>query len=178
MKFGYRKFFLGETSSDQQPLESVDQIFEDRVRNSKSDNPEFEDLIKFSSYGDKVLVQSMDRLGRDVRDLTKNISLILSKGASVHFINENVNLTAIDDHNHSNEALNLLTSLANFENAVVKRRQAEGILKAKMLNKYSGRKPQLDHNKVKKEFSKTGKASLVAKNLGISRMSVYRLLKK
>ena len=137
MKFGYRKFFLGETSGDQQPLESVDQIFEDRVKNSKSDNPEFEDLIKFSSYGDKVLVQSMDRLGRDVRDLTKNISLILSKGASVHFINENVNLTAIDDHNHNNEALNLLTSLANFENTVVKRRQAEGILKAKMLNKYS-----------------------------------------
>ena len=41
MKFGYRKFFLDETSSDQQPLESVDQIFEDRVRNTKSDNPEF-----------------------------------------------------------------------------------------------------------------------------------------
>ena len=87
-------------------------------------------------------------------------------------------MTAIDDHNHSNEALNLLTSLANFENAVVKRRQAEGILKAKMVNKYSGRKPKLDHKKVKKEFSKTGKVSLVAKNLGISRMSVYRLLKK
>ncbi len=54
MKFGYRKIFLGDNAAQEQVLEPVDQIFEDRILGSRSTRPELEELIKFASEGDQV----------------------------------------------------------------------------------------------------------------------------
>ena len=49
MKFGYRKIFLGEANAQNQMLVTVDQIFEDRINNSRSARSELEDMIKFDA---------------------------------------------------------------------------------------------------------------------------------
>ena len=177
MRFGYRKIFLGENSSHEQRLEPVDQIFEDRITGTHSSRPELDDLIKFASKGDKIFVQSMDFLGRDVRDLYKIISSLLEKGAAVRFVNDDLDFTPKSKKEDKNSPISLLENLAKFEGMIVKRRQRVGIHRAKQLRKYKGRKPQISPELVREEFAKTGKVSLVAKNLEISRMSVYRIIK-
>ncbi len=178
MRFGYRKIFLGETSCNEQGLEPVDQIFEDRITDTHSIRPELDDLINFASKDDKIFIQRMDLLGRDVRDLYRIISSLLERGASVRFVNEDLNFVPQGKKEDKNSLIGLLENLANFEGMIIKRRQREGIHRAKQLQKYKGRKPKIDPDLVREEFSKTGKVSLVAKNLKISRMSVYRLIKR
>ena len=178
MKFGYRKIFLGDTTAREQDLESVDQIFEDRITSSQSFRSELDDLMKFASQDDQIIVQSMDCLGKDVRDLYKIISALHDKGASVRFVNEDINFAPSKNNSQEESLITLLKSLANFEHMIIKRRQREGIYKAKKMKKYRGRKATLNPELVRKELSQTGNVSLTAENLGISRMSVYRLIKK
>ena len=178
MRLGYRKIFFGETSLQQeQPLESVDQLFEDRIFSLQSHRPELDDLLKFSSEGDEILVQSFDRLGKDLRDLYKLILSINSKGASVKFLDEKITFHPGKKSKEGQKNISILEELILFEAKIIKRRQSEGIYKAKQLNRYKGRKPSIEPSLVRDEYNRVGKVSDVAKNLGISRMSVYRLLK-
>ena len=179
MRLGYRKFFWGEASSQQeQPLESVDQLFEDRVFSLQSDRPELDDLLKFSSEGDEILVQSFDRLGKDLRDLYKLILFIIGKGTTVNFLDEKIVFHPEKKSTADQKNTKILQELTLFEAKIIKRRQSEGIRKAKQLNRYKGRKPSIDPSVIQEEYKRVGKVSGVARNLGISRMSVYRLLKE
>ena len=177
MKFGYRKIFLGDNTAQEQVLEPVDQIFEDRILGSRSTRPELEELIKFASEGDQVITQSMDCLGKDVRDLYKIIVALWEKGASIRFVREGINFKPTETNTDGNSLMALLQSLADFEHMIIKRRQKEGIYRAKKMKKYKGRKATLNPDLIREEFSRTGKVSLTAKNLCISRMSVYRLIR-
>ena len=177
MKFGYRKIFLGDNAAQEQVLEPVDQIFEDRILDSRSTRPELEELIKFASEGDQVIAQSMDCLGKDVRDLYRIIAALWKKGASIRFVREDINFKPTKANADGNSSMALLQSLADFEHMIIKRRQKEGIYRAKKMKKYKGRKATLNPDLIREEFSRTGKVSLTAKNLGISRMSVYRLIR-
>ena len=56
-------------------------------------------------------------------------------------------------------------------------RQAEGIAKAKAAGKYLGRKPSIDAGKVRKMKSEGLGVTAIAREMGISRVSVYRVLK-
>ena len=179
MRLGYRQFFLGEASSNQeQPLESVDQLFEDRIPNLHSDRPELGDLIKFSNKGDEIFIQSFDRLGKDLRSLNNLICLLVDKGASVSFLNERITFKPKKNREEDQKNMRILQAITLFEANIIKRRQSEGIQRARKLNKYKGRKSVLDSSKIIEEYKKVGKVSAVAKNLGVSRMSVYRLLKE
>ncbi len=52
----------------------------------------------------------------------------------------------------------------------------EGILKAKAFGKYKGRKASIDRSKVQELKAQGLRASEIAKELGIARASVYRVL--
>ena len=179
MRLGYRKIFLGKTSlHGEKPLELVDQLFEDRVSSLQSNRPELDDLIKFSSKGDQILVQSFDQLGKDLKDLYKFILLIIDKGASVNFLDEQITFGVGKKSEENDSNIRILEKLTVFEARIIKQRQSEGIHKAKKLKKYKGRRSTLDPSIIQEEYEKVGKVSAVASNLKISRMSVYRLLQK
>ena len=59
---------------------------------------------------------------------------------------------------------------------MIRKRQAEGIAKAKAKGVYSQRKRSVNSDKVKKLFEDGMTKAAVAKQLNISRMSVYRSL--
>jgi len=72
----------------------------------------------------------------------------------------------------------MMGAFAEFERGIIKQRQAEGIAKAKERGVYKGRKKQIDDNKIV-ELTAQGKSQhQVAEIMGITRMSVYRCLKK
>lgn len=47
------------------------------------------ELIRYVRTGDTVRVASMDRLGRDTRDLYNLVAELMDQGAAVEFLNEN-----------------------------------------------------------------------------------------
>ena len=72
---------------------------------------------------------------------------------------------------------NMLGSIAQFERELMLERQREGIAKAKAEGKYKGRKPtaRAKGSEVKRLKLAGVGPTAIAKQLGISRASVYRL---
>jgi DNA invertase Pin-like site-specific DNA recombinase len=74
--------------------------------------------------------------------------------------------------------LTVIGGIAQFERQMMLERQREGIAKAKAEGKYKGRKPtaRAKTQEVLDLRAKGVKATAIAKNLGIGRASVYRIL--
>jgi DNA invertase Pin-like site-specific DNA recombinase len=70
----------------------------------------------------------------------------------------------------------MLGVFAEFETNLRKERQTEGIQSAKARGVYKGRKPSIDKSKVVEMKAQGMGASVIAKELGIGRASVYRYL--
>ena len=68
----------------------------------------------------------------------------------------------------------MLGVFAEFETALRRERQLEGVAKAKALGVYKGRKKSVDAEAVRSLMASGVGASQVAKQMGISRASVYR----
>lgn len=72
--------------------------------------------------------------------------------------------------------LQMLGVFAEFETAIRRERQMEGIAKAKQAGVYTGRKPSIDPDAVRRLKAQGLGATAIAKQLGVARASVYRLL--
>ena len=67
-------------------------------------------------------------------------------------------------------------AFSEFERNLLKRRQREGIEKAKLRGVYKGRKKNTDYEQIK-DLKKQGLgASEIARKAGVSRVTVYRVL--
>jgi DNA invertase Pin-like site-specific DNA recombinase len=129
-------------------------------------------VLDFIHDGDVLAVTKLDRLARSVGDLMRIVELLAEKGASLRVLNAN-----IDTKTASGKAfLGMLGVFAEFETNLRRERQLEGIAKAKKAGVYKGRPPSIDRNDVRR-LKEAGKgATEIAKELGVGRASVYRLL--
>ena len=177
MRIGYRRVSSTEQNLDRQELAGCEKIFEEKASAGKgSERPQLEQLLEFAREGDEVVVHSIDRLARDLGDLQALLEALNGKGVSVSFLSEHLTFSASQDDPFSKLQLQLLGSFSQFERAIIRKRQAEGIAKAKAKGVYRGRQPSIDPQQVKDLKSAGLGASAIAKELGIGRASVYRLL--
>jgi DNA invertase Pin-like site-specific DNA recombinase len=72
--------------------------------------------------------------------------------------------------------LQMLGVFAEFETAIRRERQMEGIAKAKAEGVYKGRKPSIDAAQVRALAAEGLGGTAIARRLGIGRASVYRML--
>ena len=70
----------------------------------------------------------------------------------------------------------MLGAFSQFERTMIRKRQTEGIAKAKAKGVYAQRKRSVNPEKVKQLFDDGMTKAAIAKHLNISRMSVYRSL--
>jgi DNA invertase Pin-like site-specific DNA recombinase len=87
---------------------------------------------------DTIVVDSIDRLGRDLIDILKTVEELNQEQITVKVIKENLTLNQEDKM--SKAILGIMGSIAQMERDRIKERQAEGIAIAKAEGKYSGRK--------------------------------------
>ena len=80
-------------------------------------------------------------------------------GFIVKTIREDINFKPTKANADGKSSMVLLQSLADFEHMIIKRRQKEGIYRAKKMKKYKGRKATLNPDLIREEFSRTGKVS-------------------
>jgi DNA invertase Pin-like site-specific DNA recombinase len=175
---GYRRVSSVDQNFDRQDLGAVDKLFEEKLsgKNAK-DRPALNAMLDWVREGDSVLVHSIDRLARDLRDLQAIIQTLNDKGVSITFRSENLTFSASSDDAFAKLQLQMMGAFAEFERNIIRKRQAEGIAKAKAKGLYQGRPKTVDDAKVR-ELSLAGMgATAIAKELGIGRATVYKCLK-
>lgn len=153
-------------------------VFEDKQSGKDSARPGLADLLKAVRPGDTVHVHSIDRLARNLRDLCEIVQKLTTEGAAVRFHKENLTFRPDQEDPFAKMMLHVIGACAEFERSIIRGRQAEGIAKAKERGVYQGRPASIDSGQVRALLEQGMGASQVAKELGISRQSVYRLAKQ
>ncbi|MDX0193229.1 helix-turn-helix domain-containing protein [Sinorhizobium meliloti] len=130
-------------------------------------------LIEFARAGDTIIVTRIDRLARSIADLAQIVRTLESKGVHLKATEQ-----PIDTSSPAGRAfLQMLGVFAEFETAIRRERQLEGVAKAKANGVYKGRKPSIDADRIKQLVAAGKGATEIAKELNIGRASVYRYLK-
>lgn len=177
-KVGYRRVSSNEQNLDRQELIGCDKVFEEKVSGASKERKALKDMIDWVREGDEVLVWSIDRLARDLRDLQDIISKLNNKGVSISFISECLSFTANKEDAFAKLQLQMMGAFSEFERSIIRKRQAEGIAKAKEKGVYKGRKATIDAREIMSLKGQGLGATAIAKEMGISRISVYRALQQ
>ncbi|UWU20936.1 recombinase family protein [Rhizobium sp. CB3060] len=139
---------------------------------SRDGRTELATIIEFLREGDELVVTRLDRLGRDTRDVLNIVHDCERRGAYVTILDPHVSTRGEMGH----VILTVLGMVAQMERRFIKERQREGIERAKSAGRYTGGKVRIDHQKIR-ELSASGVgATAIAKEIGCSRMQVYRVL--
>jgi DNA invertase Pin-like site-specific DNA recombinase len=118
----------------------------------------------------------MDRLARNLDDLRRIVTDLTNRGVQVQFMKEGMLFTG-DDTAMSKLLLSVMGACAEFERALLKERQREGIAIAKKAGVYKGRKPSLTPERVtdlRARVAAGERKAALAREFGISRETLYR----
>ena len=177
-----RRIGYGRVSSDDQDLSiqkaALDKdgcgiVFEEKRSGTKRAGRDQLDLaMRVLTKADTLVVTRLDRLGRSLRDLANIAHEIDAAGGHLRVIEQGV-----DTKTSAGRAFfGMLAVFAQFETDVRRERQAEGIALAKKAGAYKGGKQRIDRREVRALAAKGDGPAAVARALGVSRMSVYRIL--
>ena len=124
---------------------SVDKVFEDKCSGKDTNRPQLQACLEYLRDGDTLVVHSIDRLARSLRDLLNIVQELLARKVSIRFIKEGMDFNGDNPNPTQDLYLNILGAVAEFERALIRERQREGILLARQRNAYEncGRKPSL-----------------------------------
>ena len=129
-------------------------------------------LLTFLRKGDVLVITRIDRLARSLCDLAIIVRDLEAKGVALRALEQ-----PIDTGSPAGRAfLQMLGVFAEFETSIRKERQLEGVASAKARGVYKGRKPKIKPDEAKSLKASGLTVSTIAKQLTISRQSVYRAL--
>ncbi|MCX8475115.1 MAG: recombinase family protein [Sphingomonas sp.] len=135
---------------------------------------ELETLLDFIRSGDTLMITRIDRLARSVADLEAIVGILKERGAFLRATEQ-----PIDTSTPAGVAfLQMLAVFAQFETAIRRERQMEGIAKAKDAGVYKGRKPTVPVDEVRRLKAEGLRPADIARQLKIGRGSVYRALER
>ena len=182
---GQRIGYVRVSSFDQNPERQLEQVevgkvFTDKASGKDTQRPELDSLLAFVREGDTVVVHSMDRLARNLDDLRRLVQKLTRRGVRIEFVKECLTFTG-EDSPMANLMLSVMGAFAEFERALIRERQREGIALAKQRGTYRGRKKALSPERAAELLQrvKAGeqKAKL-AREFGISRETLYQYLRE
>src|SRR5215210_1311576 len=179
-RLGYVRVSSFEQNPDRQ-LDglALDRVFTDHASGKDTQRPQLAALLRFAREGDTVVVHSMDRLARNLDDLRRLVGDLTRRGVRIEFVKEGLTFTG-EDTPMAQLLLSVMGAFAEFERALLRERQREGIALAKGRGVYRGRKPRLTAAQVTVLRQRTAagepKAQL-ARELGISRETLYQYLR-
>lgn len=175
--------YVRVSSFDQNPerqLEhvDVDRVFIDKASGKDIARPELIALQSFAREGDTVVVHSMDRLARNLDNLRQLVQQFTQKGIRIEFVKEGLSFSG-EDSPLAHLMLSVMGAFAEFERALIRERQREGIALAKQRGVYRGRKKiltQAQAIELKERSTKESKTAL-AREFSISRETLYQYIK-
>ena len=132
---------------------------------------ELRTLLDFIRPGDELVVTRVDRLARSMGDLQDIMRELKAKGATLRATEQPIDTSTLA----GKAFLDMLGVFAEFETNLRQERQMGGIAKAKARGVYRGRKASNNVEEVRWLLAEGVRPSAVARQLGISRTSVWRV---
>ena len=152
-----------------------EKIFEEQV-SSVASRLKLKDAVDFAREGDTFVVTKLDRLARSIQHLWQIVEQLDAKSVHLRILNLGIDTSTATGR----LILTVLGGIAEFERSMMLERQREGIARAKAEGKYKGRAPtarQKSDEVIELRCSGV-RPSEIAEHLGISRASVYRILRE
>ena len=138
MVFGYGRVSTKDQNSARQKealQNKCDVYFEDKLSGRNMDRPEFQKMIEQLRPGDSVMVVSIDRLGRNLKELVELSSKLKDMGVNIVALNQ-----GIDTSSKMGQLFyNFMALMSEMELMFIQERQREGIELAKQNGRYKGR---------------------------------------
>ena len=131
-----------EIQNTERQLEGLtfDKEFEDKLSGKNKERPQLQAMIEYVRDGDIVYIHSLDRLGRNTKDLISVMETLRTKGVTVIFHKQGLEFKPNTNNPMNDLMFNMLSAFAQFEREILLERQREGIAIAKREGKYKGRK--------------------------------------
>jgi len=139
---------------------------------SRNGRTELGTVMEFLRAGDELVVHRLDRLGRSTRDVLNLVHELDAKDASLRVLEPEV--TTAGDMGCM--VITVLGMVADMELKFIRDRQRAGIDAAKGNGVYKGRQKTIDDNEIRKRAAEGIAKAQIARDLGVSRMTVYRAL--
>ena len=164
-------------------------VFVDKQSGKDSERPAWSDLMARLSENDTLVVKSLDRLGRNYDEMTKQLDIITrEKGAAIVVID----LPLLDTRNRygndltakliSNLVIQVFSYVAETERDMNHQRTMEGIAAARARGVKFGRKPMKKprgYNALREQWErKEISARKAAKTLGVSTPTFLKWVKE
>lgn len=158
---------------------NIDKWFIEKTSGKDTNRAEFKSMMNFVREGDTVYILDFSRLTRSVSDLLHTIEELDKRGVKLVSLKENLDT----DTNNGRLILTIIGAINEFERQNILERQREGIALAKSKGVYKGRKPnKYDEEQLKEVITgiqnKTLTVSEASRRLGVTRATVYNLLKR
>tara|TARA_R110001599_G_scaffold352834_1_gene588733 strand:+ start:4702 stop:5250 length:549 start_codon:yes stop_codon:yes gene_type:complete len=148
-------------------------LFREQV-SSVAQRPQLIAALEYLREGDTLIVTKLDRLARSVKHLGEIVEALEAKSVNLKILNMNLDTGC----STGKLMLNVLGSVAQFEREMMLERQKEGIAKAQAEGRYNGRPKSFDADEVRKLKAAGSSIKQIQEKLGISRASIYRLMKE
>ncbi len=179
MVYGYCRVSTAEQRLDRQVLAleqyGTDKLFCEKITGTKKHRPELDKMLGVLKAGDTVVVESLSRLGRSVKNLAELMDYFNSKGIRLVSLKETIDTTS----STGKLLFTIISSLAQFERDVIAERTTEG-LKAARARGHLGGRPKTDEKTLNKALAlyDTDQYSVseVLELTGISKSTLYRAI--
>ena len=195
MKIGYARVSTKDQNLERQieilKRYGATKIFEEKQSGKNiKDRKVFQEVMDFVREEDTLIVDALDRLGRNYDEVIKTVDFLREKNVkliitSLPMMNEIVGNELFDKF-LKNLIIQLLAMISEQERNESKRRQAQGIKVAKEKGVYKGRpvlyspnakdpQKRLVYHRVIEMLEQGVSISKIAKEVDITRQTVYRI---
>lgn len=149
------------------------EVYSEVISGAKPKRPELTKVMEKLKSNDTLIITSIDRLGRSLKDLISIISHLKEKSVNFYSLKEQMD-TGTDT---GMLMFNMMGSIAEFERKLINRRVYDGVKRAKELGKYKGRTYSVEED-IRKEYVKMIQSdkytmAYIAKMAKVSRQTLY-----
>lgn len=198
MKIGYARVTTTDQNLDRQieALERVgaEKIFQEKLSGkSMTERLELQNALQFLREKDILIVESLDRLGRNYDDIVQMVQKLDQKEIGLIVLNLPILHQEMGDQNLQklirNMIVQLLSWTAQNEREEIKRKQRQGIEIAKRKGHYKGRpvkysaeaknpRDRMIYHVIVNKLKQEEPIKKIAKDAGVTRDTVYRIKKE
>lgn len=154
----------------------IDKLYCEKMSGTKKSRPELDRMMKEIEDGDTIVIESLSRLGRSVKNLAELMEVFNSRNIRLISLKETIDTTSPTGR----LLFTILSSLAQFERDVLVERTKEGLAAARARGRSGGR-PRTNEAAVKKAVAlyQTKQYSLkeIHQLTGVSASTIYRAVK-
>lgn len=188
MKIGYGRVSSQEQHPEAQEdallMAGCDKVFIDKASGKLASRPELDKCLAALREGDSLVITKLDRLGRSLKNLIALAEELKERGVALVVLDQGIDTsTPIGRMFYQ-----ILGAVAEFERELIVERTKDGLAAARARGRTGGRKKALGtrqarlardmYDEVGEDGKRVHTVAAIAKELGVSRPTIYRYLEE